>query len=209
MELPIYQLIIDPTEGAIVDFVALVDKPAIQKNYQAFNEQKKYEFKASKDKQVISGPLMIPDVPIYRRDEMGEYYVTFTKETVNQIMTHFMKNNFGANVNAMHDPEQVIDGVYMIETFQIDKERGVKTPEIYGEELPDGTWWGSYKVDNQKVWQEYIKTGIWKGFSIEGVFKHKYLVKKEQSEIDQMNEKLLNIKKRLNEIKKAVKDLHN
>ena len=202
MELPIYHLILDPQDGALVDFVALVDKPAIQKSYQAFNEQKKYEFKANVEKQIISGPLMIPDLPIYRRDESGEYYVMFSKDTINVAMTNFLKNGFGKNVNAMHDSNQVLDGVYMIETFQIDKERGIKTPESYGEELPDGTWWGSYKVENKKVWDEYIKTGIWTGFSVEGLFKHKYLVKKEQSETEELAQRILKIKKSLAEIKK-------
>lgn len=208
MELPIYHLILDPNEGAIVDFVALVDNPAIQKTYQKFKESKRFEFKSNSEKRIIAGPLMIPDLPIYRRDEMGEYYVVFSKETIRQAIEIFMKNNFGHNVNAMHDSNQVIDNVYLIETFQIDNERGIRTPDSYGEDLPDGTWWGAYKVDNQVVWDDYIKTGIWKGFSVEGMFKHKYLVKKDVTEIRNLEDRILKIKKSLEEIKKMKNQLH-
>jgi len=38
------------------------------------------------------------------------------------------------------------------------------------DELPDGSWFGSMKVDNDDIWNNYIKTGEFQGFSVEGVF---------------------------------------
>ena len=67
----------------------------------------------------------------------------------------------------MHDPSQLVDGVYMFESFIINSQR-MPAPEGF-EDLPDGSWFGSYKVDNEAVWNE-IKAGTFKGFSVEGMF---------------------------------------
>jgi len=36
--------------------------------------------------------------------------------------------------------------------------------------MPKGTWMVSVKVNNEEVWEEFVKTGRVKGFSIEGYF---------------------------------------
>jgi hypothetical protein len=47
----------------------------------------------------------------------------------------------------------------------------------YGLSVPKGTWMISMKVENEEVWNDYIKTGKVKGFSIEGYFADKAQVK--------------------------------
>ena len=131
-------------------------------------EKMSYQFKADKEKRIISGPLMVADLPIYRRDEQGEYYGLFKAEDIYNIRNKFFKNNNSKEVNQMHDPNQMVEGVYMIESFLIDSKRGIHSPNGY--KLPDGSWFGSYKVDNQEVWDKFIKSGEFKGFSVEGVF---------------------------------------
>jgi len=44
---------------------------------------------------------------------------------------------------------------------------------LYGLDVPVGTWMGSVKVDNDDIWNDYVKTGKVKGFSIEGYFADK------------------------------------
>lgn len=152
-------------------------------------EFKQY-FKADKEKKIISGALMVADLPIYRRDEQGEYYGVFTAEDIYNIRNKFSKKNFGQEVNMMHDPNQMVEGVYMIESFIIDSERGIHSPN--GFKLPNGSWFGSYKVDNQDVWDNYIKTGEFKGFSVEGVFKTVKIDSKPLDVIEQIIEILKN-----------------
>lgn len=192
IKLPIYNLIInddDDTTG--VEAVALVDHPAIEKNWVAFSgEQKPYSFATvNADKRIISGALMIADLPIYRRDDMGEYYVIFNRSTIETISQKYMRNGFLKNVNAMHDPNQKIDGVYLWQNWIIDKSNGI-TPPSYYQNMTDGSWYGMFKVDNQPLWNDYIKTGIFKGFSVEGIFEHKYLVDKAKSQIDSLAERI-------------------
>jgi len=36
--------------------------------------------------------------------------------------------------------------------------------------VPVGTWMGAVKVNNDEIWQDFVKSGEVKGFSIEGFF---------------------------------------
>lgn len=146
-------------------------------------DKKKFMFSANKEKRIISGALMVADLPIYRKDEQGEYYGLFTAEDIYNIRNKFFKNNNTKSVNEMHDPNKMIDGVYMIESFIIDTKRGINAPD--GLKLTDGSWFGSYKVDNEEIWNDFIKTGEFKGFSVEGVFKTVQIDAKPLSIIEQ------------------------
>ena len=44
--------------------------------------------------------------------------------------------------------------------------------------MPEGTWMISMKVENDEIWNDYVKTGKVKGFSIEGYFADKAQIKK-------------------------------
>lgn len=175
MALPLYKLVIseDDTDATGVMAVALVDAPAIEMNWMAFAKQsfEMQTFKASNtEKRIISGALMVAGQKIYRKDEqLGEYEVMFDAETISKIVQKYFRNGNTGNVNMMHNESAKADGVYMIESFIIDKERGIQSPKGY-DKLPEGSWFGSFKVDNQKIWDDFIKTGSFKGFSVEGFF---------------------------------------
>lgn len=167
MDVPVYKLTIKEDDiNSGVDFVALVDSPAILRNFLAFSKHEK--FIANEEKRVVTGPLMIPEIPIYRRDEGGEFYVVFGRDTIYQIAQKFMKELRNDKVNQMHQPDQKVEGVYMFESFIINSERGINTPKGF-EHLPDGTWFGSYKIDNEEIWKQ-VKDGTFNGFSVEGFF---------------------------------------
>jgi hypothetical protein len=166
-DLPIYKLEINPDDETGVDFVALVNNPAIERNFYAFNQHQK--FSANEERKIVTGPLMIPDQLIYRNDpSMGEYNVTYDKGTVENICLKFMRNQFTQNVNKEH--KTPLNGVYMFESWISDKSRGINPPMGF-ENCPDGTWFGSYKINNDEVWGQ-VKDGTFKGFSIEGEFLH-------------------------------------
>jgi hypothetical protein len=183
-KLPIYRFLVPENDDEIgVSAVALVDYPAIEMNWQAFSS-KQYQFKADSEKRIISGPLMVAELPIYRRDESGEYYGLFTADDIYNIVKKFFRNNNTAQVNMMHDSQSMVSGVYMIESFIIDSKRGILSPTGYS--LTEGSWFGSFKVDNDDVWDNYIKTGDFKGFSVEGMFKTVAIAEKPQTTIDKI-----------------------
>lgn len=172
--LPLYVMDIDleDLEPTGVDFVALVDLPAIQKSFLAFNAHlpKRMSFEVtSEDRHIVSGPLMLADTPIYRRDEGdAEYYVSFPAATIERISKKFFKMGNQANVNEMHDPSKKVEGVVMFESWLSDKSRGIAPMRGY-EDAPEGSWFGSFSVDNPEVWAQ-IKAGTFTGFSVEGIF---------------------------------------
>ncbi len=175
-ELPIYRLTINAldTDESEVNYVALVDEPAIEQTWLAFDKAQHLFKEASPERRIITGALMVADMPIYRRDNTrGEYYVVFDKPTIEMIVQKFFRKGYTSNVNLMHDETKQADGVYMFESFIIDKERGISTPKGF-ETIPDGSWFGSFKVDNITIYDEFIKTGIFKGFSVEGIFNYDY-----------------------------------
>ena len=181
--LPIYKMQINEEDESGVDYVSLVDQPAIESNWMAFKENKPFLFAANLDRRIITGALMIANKPIYRNNpDMGEFMVVFDAPTIEQIAQKFFKLNKVNNVNAMH--EEVIPGVYMFESFIVDKQRGIMPPKGF-ENISNGSWFGSYKVENEEVWNNFIKTGEFKGFSVEGLFDMKPL---KMRKIDQYQE---------------------
>lgn len=171
MELPIYELMIsdDLQDDAEVNFVSMVDRPAIQKNWNAF--QNKQKFNLSNEKRIISGAIMLADTPIYRSDaNNGEYLVVFSKETISKIVQRYFKKGYQANVNINHNQGQKLEDVYLFESFISDKERGILPMQGF-EDAPDGSWFGSMKVDNDLAWEE-VKAGNVNGFSVEGIFEY-------------------------------------
>jgi hypothetical protein len=173
MKLPIYQLEIseDLNDDVEVDFVALVDRPAIERDFLKFQEDKAKFVIQSEDRRIVSGALMLADTPIYRNDQNGEYYVTFTKDTIEKIAQKFFKKGYQSNVNLMHDEALAVEGVTMYESFIVDSSRGVMAMKGF-EDAPEGSWFGSFKVENESVWNK-IKSGEFKGFSVEGIFNYK------------------------------------
>ena len=172
MKLPIYDLIINQDENndAEVSFIALVDSPAIKLPFLQFKEDERLTFAIqSESEHIITGPLMIPQQLIYRNSEQfGEHYVKFSVETIKQIAIKFSKKGYQKNVNIMHEADMQVEGVTMFESFISDSKRGIKPMEAF-KDLPDGTWFGSFYVENPKVW-ELVKSGEVKGFSVEGMF---------------------------------------
>jgi hypothetical protein len=182
-KLPIYRFVVGEDDESQLEAMALVDNPAIELNWQTFNDTR-INFVANKEKRVISGALMVADLPIYRRDENGEYYGLFTAVDIYNLRNKFFKYSKDKEVNMMHDPNKMLEGVYMIENFIIDSSRNINSPK--GFNLPDGSWFGSYKVDNDEVWNDFIKTGEFKGFSVEGIFKTEKIAEKTRTKIDEM-----------------------
>jgi len=167
----ILELIInEEDDDSGISFISLVDQPATEKLWLKFNKQKplNFEFKIQdEDKRIVSGYFMVADLPIPRLNDMNEkFFVVFKKDTINKIVNKFFKQGYSNKINLMHDQE--MDGVYVIESLIIDNERGSVAPKEF-EKVPDGSWWGSMRVENNEVW-ELVKTGQVKGFSVEGMF---------------------------------------
>ena len=186
MKKKIYKIKIDPTDQITgMDAISLVECPAVEVDFLKFSkeEPKSLQF-ANEEKRIITGVALLADTPIYRVKPDGEeYYVVFDRETIEQLVTKYSKYMFNNFVNIEHSDQHFVDGMYMIESYLKNSERGIVPIEF--SEIPDGSWIVSYKVDNIDVWEK-IKSGEVKGFSIQGVFN--LIEQKEEPSIDYMIE---------------------
>jgi hypothetical protein len=208
MELPIIELTLEELEQGI-DATALVENPAIQRNWMAFKEHKSYEFKThNEDKRILAGALMVADFPMYRNMNGKEFFVKFSSETIEELADRMVLNNKLTAFNFEHDAKKELADMHIQQFFIINTELGVNTP-IGFEELPNGSLFAFVKVNNEQVWNDYVKTGIVKGFSIEGNFATKEEFSEQQiiNELEQIN-KISNMSealKKLNELTDKLK----
>ena len=159
------ELVITDEEAYGVDAISLVENPAIEENWIADKGDKKVEFATVNEEQrIIAGAILVPDKPIYRNIDGEEQYWFMSDKTVKQAAHLYLKNMNQGNVTFEHE-EEVTD-VTLVESWIIEGEHDKSMN--YGMELPQGTWFGLMKVDNDVMWEQYIKTGEVKGFSIEG-----------------------------------------
>lgn len=178
-----------------IDAISLVDMPAVEKNFLCFSEEKQpVKMKFDNSKHIITGVVCLADTPIYRYDErMGEYYVVFTKETIEKMVEKFAKMDLFKSVNLQHDDKQFVDDVYMIESYITNKERGISPAEF--SDIPDGSWIVSYKIDNESLWDEIINGDKLNGFSLQGMFELEEKFSKQEPKeetFDEWLEKQLN-----------------
>ena len=165
MEIPLINLTIDEAEETGVEFIALVDTPAIEREWMAFGKTNQRFKIQDKEKRVVSGAAMVSNLPIYRVDENGEpFYVKFSPDTIEKIVHKFFKSQPSSAVNLMH--EDLTEDVYIFESFIIDERK--RTPEGF-DKLPNGSWFVSMRIENDEVWAK-VKDGTFRGFSIEGIF---------------------------------------
>ena len=170
MSLDIVELFIE--EGDIdtgIDAISVVEYPAIEEDFIALKDAKEFKFKTvDQDKQLLIGPLLIPNKPIYRKDDDGkEYYIFFSEETVQKASQMYLKQ--GKQNNSTLEHQKKIYGLSLVESWIVENPKKDKS-NTYGMEVPKGTWMGSVKVDNPDIWKDYVKTGKVRGFSIEGYF---------------------------------------
>jgi hypothetical protein len=137
------------------------------------NKEASYGFAAIEEQQMLVGPAMIPNKLIKRRDENGEeYFVYFTEETIRKIAYKMMADKVIDKVNIEHDGNKFIDGAYLVESWIVEDPLKDKSL-VYGFKPVKGTLFTMYKIQDTKVFNDYIKSGKVKGFSIEGFFESK------------------------------------
>lgn len=139
----------------------------------------------NEDEHIITGALMIPNQLIFRENpKFGKHYVQFSANTIRQIAIKFSKKGYQKNVNIMHDEALQVEGLTMFESFISNAKRGVKPMAAFSD-LPDGTWFGSFYVENPGVWK-LIKENKVRGFSVEGMFDYVSPQTKEEQKLAEL-----------------------
>ena len=171
-KIPTYRVVVneDLTDDSGVNFISLVEDPAIgvydkKATFVALSKnQTKYTF--NKDKQIVSGPFLIPDLPIYRNQDGEEFNIIFTREEIEKIVKKYNRTGKVNNINLEHSNETV--DAYVFENWIIEDSLADKSNKL-GFELPAGTWFGSIQINDSNFWSEVVKTGEVLGFSVEAL----------------------------------------
>jgi hypothetical protein len=198
----IIELILDDQQLASgIDAISIVEAPAIESNFIALKSHEIKFAQVDAEKRILMGPVLIPDKPIFRKQimngEMQEFYVYFSKNTVSRASQMFlMKGNQG---KATLEHDMALQGICMVESW-IKEDMEKDKSAIYGMNDPIGTWMGCLKVTNDEIWNDYVKTGRVKGFSIEGYFADKSMP---LSKVETDDEKLAKVIDILTEFQKS------
>ena len=176
----IVELVLDEEqEDGGIEAISIVESPAIESDFVALKSQEIKLATLDEDKKILLGALLIPNKPIYRNGDEGEYYIFFSKDTVVKASQMYLKNGYQNNSTLEHD--QALKGLTLVESWIVESETQDKSRK-YGLNVPVGTWMGAVKVNNDEIWNEYVKTNKVKGFSIEGYFADKMERPKEKKE---------------------------
>ena len=197
----IVELLLDEESlQAGIQAISIVESPAIEEDFIALKEEERVELKTiDEDKRVLLGAALIPNKPIYRKSGEDEYYIYFSQDTVRKASELFFIN--GNQNKATLEHQMDITGLSVVESWIIEGEQDKS--KMYGMDLPVGTWMVSMKVHNDEIWENYVKNGKVKGFSIEGFFVDKVEASKQDPEEVEAEEKLTAIKELI--IKKLTK----
>ena len=173
MNQQIIEMIIDEEEDFNgIDAVSVVENPAIELDFIALKKQQELKLaEVDKDEQILMGPALVPNKTILRRNEKGEeFYIYFSKETVKKASQLFFIR--GNQNRATLEHELSLQGLSVVESWIVEDTEKDKSAK-YGFDVPVGTWMISMKVQSEEFWNEFVKTGAVKGFSIEGYFTNK------------------------------------
>ena len=170
----IQELIIDEEEEESGVFaISFVEHPAIEADFIYLNKEHEEKFaEVEKEKRLVMGAALIPNKMIYRKDKEkdDEYNIYFSRDTIRKISEKYMKQKYQKEATLEHQLK--VDGATVVESWIVEDPKKDKSA-AYGLEVPKGTWMVTFKVDNEELWNDFVKTGKVKGFSIEGIFEDK------------------------------------
>ena len=164
-----YKVLFNEEENEGVYAISLVSDPAIEVQFVTLSKQKEIKLATINEEQrILLGAVLIPNQPIYRVQDGHEFNIVFPKETIKQVQHNFSQQGYQNNSTIEHSGKQ-IENVTFVETWIKEDELHDKSV-MYGFNEPVGTWYAAMKVNNDEIWNDYVKTGKVKGFSIDGVF---------------------------------------
>lgn len=199
----IIELFLDEeNENSGIEAISVVESPAIESDFIALKNQEIKMAEVDKEKRILMGAALIPNKPIFRKNEKGDgYYVFFSSNTVKKASEMFFIR--GNQSKATLEHQMSIQNLTVVESWLVDNPKMDKSVN-YGLNVPKGTWMVSMKVNNDEIWNDYVKTGKVKGFSIEGFFSDQANRPKEQIEEELEANTLLNKIKNILSDKKTI-----
>jgi len=160
----------EENEFSGIEAISVVENPAIEEDFIALKKQQVKLAEVDKEKRILMGAALVPNKKIYRTNGEDEYNIFFSEDTVRKASELFLSRGKQNNSTLEHDVK--LNGLSVVESWIIEDKKKDKSKK-YGFDLPIGTWMVSVKVNNDEIWNDFVKEGKVKGFSIEGFFADK------------------------------------
>ena len=167
--------------------ISMVDSPAIESDFVALKKEDEQRVYLESDvKYMVYGAALIPNKDIYRNNGEQEFYISFTKESIEKMSQDFMKEYRQHNVTLDHETDA--SDITVVESW-------LKADSLYDKsvaigldkDLPVGTWIVGMKVNQIDVWDR-IKSGELKGFSVESLISLEEFNKQNENTMIDTNE---------------------
>lgn len=167
-----YKVIFNKDEMKGVFAISLVGEPAIGIDFLALSKEDVNELQfatVDTERRIVISPVLIPEQRILRIKDGNPISVYFDAQTIEQVQRNFSES-LALSKSTIEHSGQFIDGVCFVETWI--KEDDVHDKSVkFGFDQPVGTWFVTMSIENDTVWNDYVKTGKVKGLSIDGLFK--------------------------------------
>lgn len=173
-QIPIYEAKVSGVDNTGIFAMSFVEFPANERNFVALKAASKVvKMQLDKQKQVLTGVVLMPDQLIYRYDQQdGEYYIKFTAADIEKIAAKMMRTGLALSTTT-HEHAKPLRGNYLTELWIVSDSKRDKSVALGLGELPVGTLVASYKITDAYYWKNNVLAGKVKGFSIEGLFNFK------------------------------------
>ena len=171
-KLPVYEALISSEDDGIVT-ISLVDEPAVESDFVCFAKDAGKQLFALKDsaERLITGCLMKAETPIYRNDNGYEYYIVFSKKTIQTMAQKMLADSTFKSIDTQHNGELLPQGALtLMELYVKDSNKGIDPNFV---DVPDGSLMITFKVNDESIWQECANGDFLNGFSLEGFFETK------------------------------------
>ena len=165
-----YKVLFDKLKNKGVYGISLVHDPAMEGEFIALSkEDNKIKLaELDKEQRILIGLVLEPEKPIYRNQGGEEFNIIFDADTIKDLSHNFFMSNSHKNSTIEHEDTQELNGVTFVESWIIEDEKNDKSNAL-GLSYPKGSWMATMKVDNDDVWNNYVKTGEVQGFSIDAM----------------------------------------
>lgn len=182
----IYEVVEDESE---VFKISLVEEPAIEASMVYFAKQRpEFVTLESDERHMIFAPVLRPDFPIYRRDWDGEeYYIRFSKKSVERLAHDYLRNGYQWNWSTDHEKD--VPELTLVESWIKMSENDKSVTLGLDPNLEIGTWFVGVYVNNIEVW-ERVKSGDFGGLSMEALLRLDELAFSKHKITDKDNEKM-------------------